>query len=40
MLLVLNSNRGSVYSERMKIEVPERYSLTKNIITKGINDSC
>ena len=28
MPLVLNNNRGSVYSGRMKIEVLERYCLT------------
>ena len=28
MPLALNNNRGSVYSERMKIEVPERECLT------------
>ncbi len=27
MLLALNNNRGSVYSWRMKIEVPERWRL-------------
>ena len=28
MPLALNNNRGSVYSRRMKIEVPERWCLT------------
>ena len=31
MPLALNNNRGSVYSRRMKIEVPERWCLTDRV---------
>ena len=35
MPLSLNNNRGSVYSERMKIEVPERWCLTVSVRRRG-----